>query len=169
MSPSRSIQGEQQETRASATLMNQAEVDRYVDSADDRVLTCRERGRHPFPSIREAGLRFEGVSSDGLLIRRIQCPSCGLARRMEFWDVRQKGNRITRCELVEARTEYKTERLTDGTVRSYTAPPGHGRITPKQVRNAVGTSALAGHSYRNLIRAARKAERDQQRSLHQTG
>jgi len=160
--PLRSIQGEQQDDRAGGGVMSQEDVDRYVGSVDDAVLACRERGRHLYPSTR-SGLRFVGVTDEGLLIRRAPCECCGLAIRVEFWDVRHHRGKVTRCELVTARVEYRSEYTDGGQLRSYVAPSGHGRVTPKLVRNALGTDALAGQSYRDLLKQAKQAEREAHR------
>lgn len=157
----RSIQGEQQHQQQLDLFMPQEDVDTYVRESDDKVVECRERGRHPFETIRSSQMRFEGETEEGFLVRRQVCPCCGLAVRVEHWDVRHHRGRVTRCELVMARTEYRTERLKDGTVRRYVAPAGRGRIRPRQIRNTVGTMALSGMSYTELIREVRMPKRDQ--------
>jgi hypothetical protein len=155
----RSIQGERTDEQATAAVMPQEDVDQYIGEADEPVVLCRERGRHLYPSTHAAGLRFVGVTEDGLMIRRLRCECCGLVDRVELWDVRQHRGRITRCELVSARPEYRTEYGTNGTVRRYTARPGHGRILPKRVRNALGTGQLAGQSYREVLKEARAGQK----------
>lgn len=67
VTPLRSIQGEQQEI--GRVRASQDDVDRYVDRVSDEVLTCRERGRHLFPAIRETGMQFTEVDNDGLFVR----------------------------------------------------------------------------------------------------
>jgi hypothetical protein len=66
--------------------MDLAEVDTYVDGVSDEVLACRERGRHIFPTIRQAGMVFVDVTDEGLLVRPLLCTCCRLARRVELWD-----------------------------------------------------------------------------------
>ncbi|WP_139324236.1 MULTISPECIES: hypothetical protein [unclassified Pseudonocardia] len=80
-----SIQGEQQ-AEAGYVRASDADVDLYVDRVSDEVLACRERGRHLFPTIREAGIHFTGVDDDGLLLRRLTCTCCTLAVRVEKWE-----------------------------------------------------------------------------------
>lgn len=157
-----SIQGEQQEAEQLDLFMSQEEVDRYVDTVDDRILDCRERARHLYPTVKQSGLRFVGVDEEtGLMIRRVMCPHCELAERIEYWDVQHKGSRVTRCQFVSAITVYHTERRPDGSIRKYTAPPGRGRMTSKRVRNAVATGLLGGANYRAVLKDARDAERRQ--------
>lgn len=68
----RSIQGEQAEHSTSTRVRaSDDDVDAYVDGASDEVLACRERGRHLFPTIRQAGIHFTGVDDTGLLLRRL--------------------------------------------------------------------------------------------------
>lgn len=157
----RSIQGEQQESRQLDLFMPQEEVDEYVRKSDDGVLACRESTRHPFPPTRLHGQRFDGVDPDtGLMIRYVNCPSCELAYRIELWDVQHRGNKVTRCELVFAKTRYRTQYLDDGTIRRYTAPPGHGRMRPRQVKNAIATIMLGGVSYSELRKQAMREQRE---------
>jgi len=156
----RSIQGEQETTRQLDLFMPQEDVDLYVDSVDDQILLCRERGRHSFPSAKETGLRFNGGVDEetGLLVRRVMCTCCRLAERVEYWDVKHRGTRVTRCEYVGASVVYHTEHTKDGGLRRYTNKPGHGRMKPKQVKTAVATGMLAGTvSYRDLLKAAKQA------------
>lgn len=156
-----SIQGEQQEAEQLDLFMDQADVDAYVDSVDNAILTCRERARHAFPTTRETGLRFSGVDGDtGLLIRRVMCPCCNLAERVELWDVQHRGSKVTRCEFVSAQTVYHTERRKDGTIRRYTAPAGRGRMKPKQVKNAIATGLLGGQNFTQILKEAKAAQRE---------
>lgn len=155
-----SIQGERQEARQLDLFASQENVDEYVRKSDDGVLACRESGRHPFPPTRQHGLRFNGVDPEtGLMTRYVDCPSCELAYRVELWDVQHEGNKVTRCELVSAATKYRTQYLNDGTVRRYIAPPGHGRMQPKRIRNAIATGLLGGMSYSALRKEAMQAQR----------
>ena len=157
----RSIQGEQQEAVQLALVMPQEDVDKYISTVDDLIIQCRERGRHMFMSVRKGGLRFEGQNEEGLLIRRERCSCCQLAVKVELWDVRHNArNKVTRCELVTSRVEYRTEHLPNGNVRRYPAPSGRGRVYSKAVRNAVGTAALAGMSYTELLKTVKKTERE---------
>jgi hypothetical protein len=147
----KSIQGEQQET-AAPLYAEDTEVEKYVDTQSPGVVTCRERNRHDYPSIREAGLHFSGVDlTTGLHIRRVRCQSCNLVENVELWDIRHKGDTITRAERVSARPDYG---LRGPNGERYLAPEGHGRMLPKQVRNAVATGQLKGLSFKEIRKAA---------------
>src|SRR5215216_3013331 len=78
LSAALSIQGEQQRD-SSWVRASDEDVDLYVDRVSDAVLACRERGRHLFPTIRDAGIHFTGVDDDGLFLRRLVCTCCDLA------------------------------------------------------------------------------------------
>ena len=143
-----SIQGEQQHDRAVPNASDE-DVDLYVDQVSDEVLACRERGRHLFPSIRQAGIHFSDVDSDGLFIRRVACTSCQLAVRAEKWEgTRQRGR--TRFSRVASTLEYHTGR--EG--QTYLAPSGRGRMTPRQIGDSIASKALQGQSLAALRKAA---------------
>ena len=144
-----SIQGEQQKDPGFVQASDE-DVDLYVDRVSDEVLACRERGRHLFPSIRQAGIHFSGVDETGLLVRRVTCTSCGLAVRVEKWEGSRRRGR-TRFQRVASSLEYKTGR--DG--ETYLAPSGRGRMTPRQIGDSVASKALEGQSLTALRKAAR--------------
>lgn len=144
-----SIQGEQQNDLAFVQA-SEEDVDLYVDRVSDEVLACRERGRHLFPGIRQAGIHFSAVDETGLLIRRLTCTSCGLATRVEKWEGARKGGR-TRFQRVASNLEYRTG--LNGEV--YLAPSGRGRMTTRQIGDSVASKALAGQSLTALRKAAR--------------
>lgn len=149
----KSIQGELFD-RNGVTFMEQDEVDKYVDSATDDVLACRDRGRHLWPSIRKAGIVFTDVTDDGLLVRKVECGCCNLAVRVEFWEARTTGrgqNKNTRYVPVASSMEYREK---DG-VR-YLGPQGHGRMLAKQVRESLATRALAGQTLTMVREAAKR-------------
>jgi hypothetical protein len=147
-----SIQGEQQQDHGSVRA-SEDDVDRYVDDAPDEVLACRERGRHLFPTIRQAGIEFTGVDGDGLFLRRLTCTCCGLAVRVERWEAARRGRRI-RYQRVASDLEYR--KGPEG--QTYEAPPGRGRMTPRQIANSVASQALHGTSLAELRRAATRAD-----------
>ncbi len=62
--PGLSIQGEQQRESGWVRASDE-DVDLYVDRVSDEVLACRERGRHLFPTIRQAGIAFSGWTMTG--------------------------------------------------------------------------------------------------------
>lgn len=146
-----SIQGGRVVRKQISQFMDDGDVDEYVQKASDAVLTCRERGRHMFPSIRMAGVEFVDVDEDGLLIRRLRCLCCKLAERVERWEARGRGANV-RYGRVAATTQYV--RGEDG--ESYLGPQGHGRMTPKMVQASLLTSALAGQSIGALRKSARR-------------
>ena len=154
-----SIQGEQQASYDAPLWMDDGEVDKYVDSVSEKVLECRERGRHWFPSIREAGMVFNDVTDDGLLIRTLKCKCCGLVQRLEYWEVVGRG-KSTRYVFVTARPDYS---LVGADGERYTAPPGGGRIKPRQIRNSLATAALAGQTV-TAVRKAAKANATTQKA-----
>jgi hypothetical protein len=143
-----SIQGEQEPDRAWQRA-SEADVDRYVDRVPDEVLACRERGRHLFPSIREAGIAFTAVDDDGLFLRRLTCSCCALAVKVEKWEGARRGRR-TRFQRVGSRLEYRTG--PEG--QTYLAPSGRGHMTPRQIGDSVASKALAGQSLAALRKAA---------------
>jgi hypothetical protein len=152
-----SIQGEQQKDMGFVQA-SEEDVDLYVDRVSDEVLACRERGRHLFPGIRQAGIHFAAVDETGLLIRRLTCTSCGLAVRVEKWEGTRRGGR-TRFQRVASSLEYRTGR--DG--ETYLAPSGRGRMSTRQIGDSVASKALAGQSLTALRKAARvnaKAAKD---------
>lgn len=152
----KSIQGEQQE-RADTFYATEAEVERYVDDQDPGVITCRERGRHDYPGSRETGMHFVDLDREtGFYVRRVRCRSCDLVDRVELWDVRHKGDNITRCEFVSARPDYSV-RGPGG--ERYQVPAGTGRMKPKQVRGVVATGMLKGQSFTDLRKEIRRAQR----------
>jgi hypothetical protein len=144
----RSIQGEQQQETGWQRASDR-DVDLYVDRVSDEVLACRERGRHLFPTIREAGIHFTSVDDDGLLIRRLTCTCCELAVKVEKWEGTRRGSR-TRFQRVGSTLEYRIGR--DG--ETYLAPTGRGHMTPRQIGDSVASKALAGQSLAALRKAA---------------
>ena len=143
-----SIQGEQQQDTGLIKASGD-DVDLYVDQVSDDVLVCRERGRHLFPSIRQAGIHFSDVDSDNLLIRRVTCTSCQLAVRVEKWEgTRQRGR--TRFSRVASTLEYRT----GPGGQTYLAPQGRGRMTPRQIGDSIASKALQGQSLTALRKAA---------------
>ena len=146
-----SIQGEQQQETGRVRASDE-DVDLYVDGVSDEVLACRERGRHLFPTIRQAGIHFNGVDRDGMLLRRLVCTCCTLAVKVEKWEGVRAGGR-TRVRRVASNLEYRTGN--DGEV--YRAPSGRGHMPPRQIGDSVASKALAGQTLTALRKAANKA------------
>jgi hypothetical protein len=143
-----SIQGEQ-ELDSGWVRASEEDVDLYVDRVSDEVLACRERGRHLFPTIRQAGIQFTDVDRDGLFVRRLTCTCCGLAVKVEKWEgVRRRGG--TRFGRVGSHLEYQTG--PDG--QGYLAPAGRGHMTARQIGDSVASKALQGQSLAALRKAA---------------
>jgi hypothetical protein len=157
-----SIQGEQQKDMGWVRASDE-DVDLYVDRVSDEVLACRERGRHWFPSIRQAGIHFSGVDDTGLLIRRLTCTSCGLAVRVEKWEGARRRGR-TRFQRIASHLEYQTGR--DG--ETYLAPSGRGRMTTRQIGDSVASKALEGQSLTALRKAARVISKTTSRDISKT-
>jgi hypothetical protein len=147
----RSIQGEQQED-AGYIRASDEDVDLYVDRVSDEVLACRERGRHLFPTIRQAGIHFTEVDDEGLFLRRLVCTCCDLAVRVERWEgVRRRGQ--TRFHRVASTLEYRNG--PNGEI--YLAPSGRGHMTPRQIGDSVASKALAGQTLASLRKQQAKA------------
>jgi hypothetical protein len=151
-----SIQGERERDTSAPVLMDLAEVDQYVDNSSDDVLACRERGRHIFPSIRQAGITFIDVTDDGLLVRQLLCTCCQLAQRIELWETTGRG-RSTRYVPVSASINY----LRGPNGERYLGPQGHGRMTPKMVRNSLASLALHGQSAATIRKEAKQRAKTQ--------
>lgn len=150
-----SIQGEQQQAYE-IPVMAEGDVEAYLGTVPEQAIPCREEQRHLYPTTQEAGMRFVGITPAGLLVRPRTCTRCGMAVRVEEWDVQHKGNKVTRCELVSAKTRYKPAE--DG--REYLAPKGMGRILPRVVRNVQATVLLRDLSFKKVRGDAIQAQRD---------
>lgn len=148
----RSIQGEAQQAETGYVRASAEDVDLYVDQVTDEVIACRERGRHLFPTIRQAGIHFTDVDRDGLLIRRLTCTCCLLAVKIEKWEGVRSGSR-TRFARVASTLEYRTG--DNGEI--YLAPSGRGHMTPRQIGDSVASKALAGQSLTALRKGAKAA------------
>jgi hypothetical protein len=148
-----SIQGEYEQVTVDAMFASDEDVAAYVETASPGVRACRERGRHLFAPTQVTGMVFVGVDEAGLLIRRVDCDSCGMVERVELWDVRHHRGKVTRAVLVSAKPAYKDP--------AYLNKAGKGRMTPKQVRNALATIELGGLDFRQLLKAARSAGKEE--------
>jgi hypothetical protein len=147
-----SIQGEQQQEHRRQKA-SETDVDKYVDRVSDEVLACRERGRHLFPTTREAGITFTGLDENGLFLRRLTCSCCGLAVKIEQWHGSTRRGRRTRFERLGSRLEYRT----GPSGETYLASSGKGHITPRQIGDSIASKALAGQSLAALRKAAARA------------
>ena len=151
-----SIQGEQADAAGGWSQMDQGDVDAYVDRSPDGVLICRERGRHWWPTIREAGIVFSDVDdSSGLFIRRLECKSCKLAVRKEWWEAVRRGS-ATRYYPVSASLEYREG--PEG--ERYLGPQGRGHMTARQVRESLASTALSGQSPAAMRKAIKRQQRE---------
>jgi hypothetical protein len=143
--PLRSIQGEQARGDWVDIVgpMDTGDVDAYVDAATPGILKCRERGRHDWPLIRD-GIHFTDYLDDGLFLRRLRCPTCECAERVETWESYRIGRR-TRYRPIASRVWYPGR-------EQYVAPAGRGRLSAKLVRESMASAALSGLSP-NALRA----------------
>lgn len=155
-----SIQGEQQAPTA-PVRMDQADVDEQVAKMTDAVAACRERGRHQYPAVRMSGLTFvDYLEDEGLFVQEADCECCGpLAYQRTLWEVRGRGARA-RYVPIASGTRYRSIVDKDGQIIRYLAPEGMGRMSPRQVREAVATQALRGQSLRTVRKQAIDAGRE---------
>jgi len=161
-----SIQGERQreEDRSSAYApMSASDVEQYVDSHSDEVVQCRERGRHDFPTVREAAQGPEGFLDDydaelGLFVQRDVCRCCGLVERKTHWQAVKRGKRTEWFRVGRPVLDYHRQARIKG--ESYAAPVGLGVMRPTQVMNAVATRVMAGQSAAALRKTFERARKD---------
>ncbi|WP_181781048.1 hypothetical protein [Pseudonocardia pini] len=149
-----SIQGEQQQD-VGYVKASEDDVDLYVDGVSDEVLMCRERGRHLFPTIRQAGIHFTEVDDEGLFLRRLTCTCCRLAVRVEKWEGVRRGGR-TRFARVASNLEYQVGLNGE----KYLAPSGRGHMTPRQIGDSIASKALAGQTLASLRKAAKATAKE---------
>lgn len=162
-----SIQGERQEERELTLWATDDEVAEFVEGANDRHLICRERGRHDWQAIRRTGLVFTGVTKDDYPERRLTCPDCQAAERVEVWDVKfyasgAKKGQVKSCVLLSSYTHYIDA--------AYQNKKHVGRMRPGQIRGAVGAMALTGQhfgasEYRAMIAEAKRARKDREAAV----
>jgi hypothetical protein len=121
----------------------------YVTSASDEVLECRVRGhRWPFAKKRNG---FTGYSlSTNLFLNRERCKCCGLAYRLEYWEVTRVSKGHTKFERVAVELEYQN----DENGNSYLLEPGHGYMGRKQIDEAVMTMSLSNVTVSELKKQA---------------
>jgi hypothetical protein len=98
-----------------------------------------------------ACISFIDVTDDGLLVRQLLCTCCQLAQRVELWETTGRG-RNTRYAPVSATINY----LRGPNGERYLGPQGHGRMTPKMVRNSLASQALHGQSAAAIRKEARQ-------------
>lgn len=149
-----SIQGTQQQVDARGQVASPDDVDLYVDGASDEIVECRERGRHPFPTIRSTGLTFNDMEGE-LFVRHVVCPCCGCAVRRELWEWVGRG-KYGRMVFVSASVSYRKN--TRG--ETYPVPPGRGRVTSRAVKDSLATRAMQGQSVAALRKALRRQATD---------
>ncbi len=155
VTPIKSIQAEQQQTGQLTLWADQATVDKYVAEASDGVLTCRERGRHFFPSIRTAGVRFSGMDTRGRFVRQLLCEVCELVYRVEKWETFKVGRKL-RYRKVNSTISYD---VTGPKGETYLKEKGHGRMKPTQVQEALVDYAMAGLSLTMVKEQAMRGDR----------
>lgn len=132
-----SIQGERQASRDQAlgAPASTADVDAYVRAADEPVLKCREAG-HSFPTIREAGIRFDAeTDTAGLFVRRLRCTCCRLVTRVEKWECVGRGRNRRYRKVGTGHLGYD---------QAYLLPSGMGTMRRRALVESLATQALAG-------------------------
>lgn len=167
--PELSIVGErllkQAQEEAHTLWASPSDVDAYVATATAKVLTCRDKGRHNFPTLaelREQGVELEFVdaTSEGLLVREpIFCETCQEAYQEQLWEATGSGKHM-RMRFVAAQTRYKAG-------GGYLSKSGGGRITSKMIRESLATAMVGSRTPQQLKRqalaraaAARKEQAD---------
>lgn len=149
-----SIQGEGHQQHQPEPMTAQ-EVDAYVDSHSDGVVTCRARRRHDYPRPRPGVMvEFDAVDDDDNFIVHKVCTSCGCAVRREVWTA-QRSDRTWRYQFLDATTMYQKNTLGE----TYLLPPGSGRSRPRQFEASLMNKAMSGHSPAALRRQLRRRTR----------
>lgn len=146
-----SIAGEQQAAHDSVfEAMDQGDVDQYVNNATPETLECR-LGNHRYAKV--TNIDFVGVDGQGLLLRRLPCTQCECAVQWEHWEDYKDSSGKQRFRRLYSSLSYK--KGPDGQV--YTAPTGRGRMTRKQISDALMTRALSDRTLRDIRKAAIEA------------
>ncbi len=146
-----SIQGEGHQHPEPEPMTTQ-EIDAYVDSHSDGVVTCRARRRHDYPRPRPGvQVEFDAVDDDGNFIVHKVCTDCGCAVRREVWTAQRSG-RSWRYQFLAASTMYQKNDRGE----TYLMPPGSGRSTPRQFEESLMTRAMTGHSPAALRKQLRR-------------
>lgn len=159
----KSIQGEQQ-GKSQYVAAEEIDVEDYLAGAPPEFAECRARGRHWFPSPKDwSAVGSGGVTSEGYLIRKTKCSVCNVIERVEHFEVYEKtvfvGKRrgkSTRLRLARKYTTGYQDAEKNGV--KYAAPPGIGKILPRQVTESLVSSLIPKKmSVAQVIEAARQA------------
>ncbi len=149
-----SIQG-QGHSHPTPEPLTAQEVDAYVDSHSEGIVTCRSRRRHDYAQPRPGVItEFDDIDDDDNLIVHKTCRSCGCAVRREVWTAQRFG-RQWRYQFVAASTMYQKNTLGE----TYLLPPGSGRSLPRQFEESMMTKAQAGQSPAALRKQLRRNRR----------
>lgn len=138
--------------------MEDGDVENYVNKATPGTLECRAGGRHAFPNrVRRAlqhTLSFTGYNEHLRLFEiREDCESCQCAYRIVYYEnVGTKKNPHFK-RVGSSAPRYK--KGPNGEI--YTADPGLGRISPRQVDSILVTQAMSGKTLSQITREAREA------------
>lgn len=134
----RSIQGELQRD-AAWVRATEADVDANGDGASPEVLACRRgatRSRPTSPARRWCSPRSTAMGCS--------CAGCAVQAadsRTEWRSGRESGAAgAPDSDDVTARLDY----LTGPNGETFLAPPGQGRMTPRQIADSVATMAMQG-------------------------
>lgn len=135
--------------------MTAQEIDVYVDTHSEGIVTCRSRRRHDYPQPRPGVMvEFDAIDDDDNLIVHKVCTSCGCAVRREVWTAQRFGRRW-RYQFLTASTMYQKNALGE----TYLMPPGSGRSQPRQFEESLMTQAMAGQSPAALRKHLRRTRR----------
>jgi hypothetical protein len=147
-----SIQGEQIALDADL-FMDQAEVDKFVDGLSPELAACRE-GRHDIPPMSASRLEFAKWNKEYRAFERhITCTRCGCYTRVELWEPFKRAGQQRWRKIGNAAPRYHENDRGE----TYTAPAGHGRISPRQIQEALATNMLQGTSPAQLRMALGRA------------
>jgi hypothetical protein len=154
-----SIQGEQQEAKQETLWASNDQVDDFCRKVNPKYLPCRGRARHFFPQpVPSEALTFDRIDADGWWVREVDCLICGNAYQVQRWDVKHRSGKISRCDKLDAKTQYHNP-------DEYLMPVGTGRAKAKQVESAVASQALEGQSVAALRKDTKAREKAAQRKL----
>lgn len=152
-----SIQGERQAGLDKAVFMDQAEVDEFIDGLSRELKSCRE-GRHAVPRLSDTQLQFAKWNTEFKAFERhITCTCCGCYTRVELWEPFKRGGQTRWRKIGNTAPRYHENERGE----TYTAPPGHGRISPRQTQEAIVTQMLKGVTPAQLRRDLQKADKEQ--------
>lgn len=120
-----------------------AAIDSYLDKAPPTFVICRV-GNHYIPPADPRTMLFRR-RADGYDVWTADCENCGAVFREEVWMIHERDGVVTKMEFVSSRTGYYA--LGKDAV-PYLLPPGSGRISKRQFRQARVGRAFIGRPIR---------------------